>query len=53
MDELKHRGQETADHLDKRIRAWCGDNIIRVNSIAINTENTMTSFIDTIYLKPA
>ena len=53
MDELKYSGQETADHLDKRIRAWCRDDITRVNSITTDTENTITAFMDTIHLKPA
>lgn len=52
MEALRHGGQETADHLDTRIRAWFGDDLRRVNSIATDTENKMKTFMEALHQKP-
>ena len=51
-DILKHGGEEIANHVNTRIRAWCGNDLKRINSIATDTENTMRSFITALHQKP-
>ena len=52
MDILKHGGQEVADYINTRIRAWFNNDISRINSVATDTENTMRSFISALHQKP-
>ena len=50
-DELRHGGQETADHVARRVSTWCSDTT-KINSITTDTENKMKAFINALHLKP-